>query len=169
MVRTMTVQTGGCLCGAVRYEISGPAELTMSCHCRDCQYVSGGAPAHVMILRADDVAITKGKPKEHSTLSAEGNRMGRLFCEACGTPVFARNERHPEILQVKAGSLDDPSRFRVRANVWVSSAPPWHCIDAAVPRFPRDPEIGLAAFLELIRSSIVKLGRATGLSGSKTA
>ena len=122
-----------------------------------------------MILRADDVAITEGKPNEHTTISAGGNRMGRLFCAACGTPLFAKNERHPDILHVKAGSLDDTSRFRLRANIWVSSAPPWHYIDPAVPRFPRDPEGGLKAFFELIRTSIVKVGRATGLSKGKTA
>ena len=88
--------------------------------------------------------------------------MGRLFCETCGTPLFAKNEKHPEILHVKAGSLDDASRFRVQANIWVSSAPPWHYIDAALPRFPRDPEMGVKAFLELVRASVVKLGRVTG-------
>jgi hypothetical protein len=161
--------TGGCFCGAVRYEVSARPKVTLSCHCRDCQYVSGGAPAHAMILSADDVAITKGKPREHWTVSAKGNRMGRLFCETCGTPLFGKNERHPEILQVKAGSFDDTSQFRMRANAWVSSAPPWHYIDAEVMRFPRDPEMGLKAFLELARTSIAKLGRATGISSRKTA
>ena len=156
--------TGGCFCGAVRYELSARPKVTLSCHCRDCQYVSGGAPAHAMILSADDVAITKGKPKEHWTVSAKGNRMARLFCESCGTPLFAKNEAHPEIFQVKAGSLDDTSQFRMQANAWVSSAPHWHYIDAEVMRFPRDPEMGLKALLELARSSIVKLGRATGIS-----
>jgi hypothetical protein len=160
----MTALTGGCLCGAVRYEVGGSLKLTMSCHCRDCQYVSGGAPAHVMVAQADDVAVTKGRPREYAVVSAKGNRMGRLFCDVCGTPLFAKNEAHPEILHVKAGSLDDPSRFSVQANIWVSSAPPWHHIDSAVPRFPRDPEAGLKALLELARASVVRLGRATGLS-----
>jgi len=161
--------TGGCFCGAIRYEVSAPPQVTLSCHCRDCQYVSGGAPAHAMIVGADDVAITKGKPKEHRTISAKGNRMARLFCETCGTPLFAKNEAHPEILQVKAGSLDDTSQFHMQANAWVSSAPPWHFIDAEVMRFPRDPEMGFKAFLELARSSIVKLGRAAGIADRKTA
>ena len=87
--------TGGCFCGAVRYEVSARPKMTLSCHCRDCQYVSGGAPAHAMILSADDVAITKGKPREHWTVSAKGNRMGRLFCETCGTPLFGKNEASP--------------------------------------------------------------------------
>jgi hypothetical protein len=90
--------------------------------------------------------------------------MGRHFCETCGTPLFAKNEAHPEILQVKAGSFDDTSEFWMQANAWVISAPPWHYIDAEVMRFPRDPEIGLKGLLELARSSIVKLGRATGMS-----
>ncbi|HKS63039.1 MAG TPA: GFA family protein [Xanthobacteraceae bacterium] len=161
--------TGGCLCGAVRYEVSERPRATLSCHCRDCQYVSGGASAHAMIVGADDVAITEGKPKEHWTVSAKGNRMARLFCGTCGTPLFVKNEAHPEILQVKAGSLDDTSQFWMQANAWVSSAPPWHHIDAEVMRFPRDPEMGLKAFLELARSSIVKLGRATGISDRDTA
>ena len=122
-----------------------------------------------MILSADDVTITRGKPKEYWTVSTKGNRMARLFCETCGTPLFAKNEAHPEILQVKAGSFDDTSRFRMRANAWVSSAPPWHYIDAEVMRFPRDPEMGLKGFLELARTSIVKLGRATGIGNRKTA
>ena len=101
-------------------------------------------------------------------MSDKGNRMGRLFCESCGAPLFAKNERNPEILHVKVGSLDVASQFRVQANIWVSSAPPWHHIDAAVPRFPRDPEMGVKAFLELVRASVVKLGRATGISKIKT-
>jgi hypothetical protein len=159
----MTNITGGCLCGAVRYEITGKPKLAVSCHCRECQYVSGGAPAYALILLADHVTITKGSAKEHWTLSAKGNRIARLFCEECGTPLFAKNEQHPQFLTVKVGSLDDPSGFRPQANIWVKSAQPWHDLDPAVPRFDRDPEIGLSALVELARSGIVTLGRKAGL------
>jgi hypothetical protein len=159
----MTKLTGGCLCGAVRYEITGKPKLAVSCHCRDCQYVSGGAPAHVLVLLREHVTITQGTAKEHWTLSAKGNRIARLFCEACGTPLFARNEKHPEFLPVKVGSLDDPSGFRPQANIWVKSAQPWHDLDPAIPLFDQDPEMGISALLELARSSLVKLGRRAGL------
>ena len=159
----MTHLTGGCLCGAIRYEISGRPKLAISCHCRDCQYVSGGAPAHAMILLEKDVTITKGTPREHWTTSAKGNRIARLFCETCGTPLFAKNAQHPEYFPVKIGSLDDPSTFHVQANIWVNAAQPWHHVDAAVPRFAHDPELGLTALVELVRTSAVKLARATGL------
>ncbi|HJQ60609.1 MAG TPA: GFA family protein [Vineibacter sp.] len=124
--------------------------------------MSGGAPAHALILLAADVTITKGVAKAYWTTSAKGNRIARMFCETCGTPLFAKSEKRPEYLPVKVGSLDDPSRFRVQANIWMSSAQPWHGVDAAVPAFPRDPEISLTALLELARTTVVKIGRAVG-------
>jgi hypothetical protein len=156
-------RTGGCFCGAVRYEITGKPKLAVSCHCRDCQYASGGAPAHALILLREHVRITKGAPKEHWSLSAKGNRIARLFCEHCGTPLFARNEAHPEFLPVKIGSLDDPAAFRPQANIWVCSAQPWHDLDPAIPRFDRDPELGISALVELARSSLVRLVRRAGM------
>src|SRR5262249_47254127 len=80
----------------------------------DCQYASGGAPAHALILLREHVRITKGAPKEHWSLSAKGNRIAQLFCEHCGTPLFARNEAHPEFLPVKIGSLEIPQHFARR-------------------------------------------------------
>jgi len=159
----MTKLAGGCLCGAVRYEINGKPKFTVSCHCRHCQYVSGGAPTHAVIMRSEDVIITKGAAREHWALSEKGNRIARLFCERCGTPLFAKNETYPEFLPVKVGSLDDPSFFRPQANIWTKSARPWHFLDAAIPQFEREPEMGATALFEVARSLIVRLGRMVGL------
>jgi hypothetical protein len=151
--------TGGCLCGAVRYELSGPEQIEFSCHCRECQYVSGGAPSHLIVMRSENVAITKGEPKEYWTISAKGRRVARLFCAECGVPLFDKNEKLPQYLAVKVGSLDDPSVFRTQANIWTQSAQPWHYLDPAISRFKANPELGFRAFLELARTSAVKLGR----------
>ena len=151
--------TGGCLCGAVRYELSGAAQIELSCHCRDCQYVSGGAPAHAIVMRSEDVAITKGHATEYWNTSAKGRRVARLFCEHCGVPLFAKNEKHPQYLAVKVGSLDDPSGFRPQANIWTKSAQPWHHLDIAISRFKENPELGMAALFEFARTSAVKLSR----------
>ena len=164
----MTKTTGGCLCSAVRYEVDGKPKFAVSCHCRDCQYISGGAPAHALIMRREDVTITKGTVKEYWTLSEKGNRIARLFCEHCGTPIFAKSEMHPELLPIKIGSLDDPSRFKPQANIWTKSAQPWHFLDAAVPQFEGDPEIGATALFELARSSLVKFGRMVGLQSAQS-
>jgi hypothetical protein len=95
-----------------------------------------------MISRAEDVTITKGHPKQYWMISAPGNRVARLFCENCGTPLFAKNEKHPEFLAIKVGTLDDPSPFRSQADIWTQSAQPWHSLDEAVPRFQQNPETG---------------------------
>jgi hypothetical protein len=133
--------------------------MELSCYCRDCQYVSGGGPAHTMIMRSEDVKITKGEAKEYWTVLAKGRRVARLFCEKCGTPLFARNEKNPQYLAVKTGSLDDPSTFEPQANIWIKSAQPWHHLDAALARFKENPELGIAGLFELVRSTGVKLGR----------
>jgi Glutathione-dependent formaldehyde-activating enzyme len=109
------------------------------------------------------VTITKGAAKEHWTLSEKGSRIARLFCGQCGTPLFAKNESHPEFLPVKVGSLDDPRSFRPQANIWTKSAQPWHFLDAAIPQFERDPKMGTTAMFEIARSSLVRLGRVVGL------
>jgi hypothetical protein len=73
----MTKLSGGCLCGAVRYEINGRPKFAVSCHCRHCQYVSGGEATHALIMRSEDVIITKGAAKEHWTTSENPNdRLG---------------------------------------------------------------------------------------------
>ena len=83
----------------------------------------------------------------------------RIFCEKCGTPLFARNEKLPQYLAVKVGSLDEPSVFEPQANIWIKSAQPWHHLDAAISRFKENPELGARAILEFFRSSAVKLSR----------
>ncbi len=159
----MDVTTGGCLCGAVRYEARGRPKFALSCHCRDCQYVSGGGPAHVLLFAAEAVTVTKGQPRTYRSKSESGNDIGRSFCEACGTPLFAHNAAHPEVLPVKVGSLDDPSTFRPRADIWVSSAQPWTRLDSTVPQVAKNPSVGVTA-LALGKASLAKLGRKIGLT-----
>ena len=165
----MANRTGGCLCGAVRYELSGRAQMDLSCYCRDCQYVSGGGPAHAIVMLAKEVKTTKGEPKEYWTVSAKGRRVARIFCDKCSTPLFARNEKLPEYLAVKVGSLDDPTVFEPQANIWTKSAQPWHHLDAAISRFKENPELGARAIFEFFRSSAVKLGRLIRKRGDSSA
>jgi hypothetical protein len=130
---------GGCLCGAIRYEIESDSSLAAFCHCRDCQYVSGGAPAAVVVFPSDAVRVVRGKERVFWNKADSGARVYRSFCDNCGTPLFAGNELHPKSVVVKLGSLDDPSRFAPLCHIWTSSAQPWHHIDPAKPAFPKSP------------------------------
>lgn len=135
----MTRWTGGCLCGAVRYEASADPVVCVVCHCRDCQYVSGGGPSYAMIFERAAVSIKQGAPQGYVSVADSGTRVSRQYCADCGTPLFAHNADHETHIAVKVGSLDDPSGFNAAGHIWTSSAPPWHPIDRALPCAERNP------------------------------
>lgn len=136
----MKDMTGGCLCGAIRYQVSGEPSVAGACYCRDCQYISGGAPAYGLMVLKGQVRVTQGNPKVFWTQADSGNSVARHFCPDCGTPLFSENSANPEYLPIKAGSLDDPSSFKCQAHIWTASAQPWHHLDPALPRFEKNPE-----------------------------
>ncbi len=130
---------GGCLCGQIRYEVNGDSFLALRCHCRDCQYVSGGEPAAVLAAPADSVRCLQGEPRVFRSKADSGAGVYRSFCANCGTPLFAGNDLHPEMIAIKIGSLDDPAKFPPAYHIWTSSAQPWHHLDPAKPSFPKSP------------------------------
>ena len=130
---------GGCTCGAIRYELSAEPIMAVACHCRDCQYSTGGGPANVIGMSKAALAITKGAPRAYWSISEKGNRVARHFCAECGTPLFAESAATPDFIGVKIGSLDDPSRFKPAVNIWVKSAQPWTYIDPALMKFEKNP------------------------------
>lgn len=130
---------GGCYCGAVRYESAGRPGFRGQCHCRECQYVSGGAENLFMILPSDGFRYTEGAPRRFSRSDID-NAVTREFCGACGTHMATRSPRDPNILILKIGTLDDPSEYGgPQAAIWTSEAQPFHLIPEGVPTFPGFP------------------------------
>ena len=99
--------TGGCACGAIRYECSAEPLASMLCHCRDCQYESGSAFTSAMAVPAPAFTITQGSPKSHAVTAASGGTSRRFFCSECGSPLFSRVTAAPDIVTIAVGSLDD--------------------------------------------------------------
>ena len=130
--------TGGCACGAVRYECSAEPFLAVNCHCRDCQRASGTAYTSGLLVPGAALRVTKGTPKWYTSAADSGRRVSRGFCPECGSPVLARNEAYPMFV-IAAASLDDPSGHRPSRDVWTASAQPWDHMDPAVPRFATYP------------------------------
>ena len=81
----MSNRTGGCLCGAVRYEFSVDPIFQVACHCTDCQKASGGSPTLAMILPPGSVTVTKGAPKTFASPGDSGALVERIFCDNCGS------------------------------------------------------------------------------------
>ncbi|MBT9473061.1 MAG: GFA family protein [Pseudomonadota bacterium] len=129
---------GGCACGSVRYKITQPPMAVGVCHCRQCQYSSGGGPNYVALAPRTAFELTKGYPKGFKSAGGSGSDVERVFCPECGTPLYSDPTSMP-FLAVKVGSLDDPSALSPAMHIWTAEAPPWHQMTPGLPAFPQGP------------------------------
>ncbi len=131
--------SGGCLCGAVRYEIDGEPVIVAHCHCTDCQKMSGAGHTTGAMFAADGVRVS-GEVREFRLESGKESEVTRSFCPRCGSPLFGRNSRMPDYLTVTAGTLDEPDRLTPEVAIFSRSKRSWDAIDAALPLFESQPE-----------------------------
>ena len=132
-------RTGGCLCGAIRYESSGESVFALQCHCRDCQRQSGAAYVAAMRVPSAGFRITRGTPKRYVAKADSGNEIVRVFCGDCGTPLYVQVATRPDLVGLRVCTLDDPSGFRAEADIFVKSAQPWDYMNPTIPKFPTYP------------------------------
>ncbi len=132
---------GGCMCGAIRYEVSSEPMAVMDCHCRDCQYASGGSHTTAVVVPGPAFRLTKGTPKRFTVKGDSGQDITRSFCGDCGSPLFSE-PAGGQIWVVKAGSLDDPSWLQVAGALYTKSAQPWAHIDRTKMVFEKMPPQG---------------------------
>ena len=123
--------TGGCLCGACRYELSAAPYFAYVCHCTDCQTQSGSAFNMSMPAPRAALKITKGAPAVFLRPMPGGRISEVNFCGACGSRLFALS--NPEVAVVRPGTLDDASWVFPAVQNFVRSAHPWAIIEG-VPR-----------------------------------
>ena len=134
----MKLIEGGCLCGAVRYTASAEPILTRACWCRVCQYFASGNATINVVFPKDAVAIA-GQLNDFVSTADSGNRMHRRFCPACGTQLFSESEARPNLIIVRAGTLDDPGIAKASGVIWTKSAPSWAYLDPELPHFEGQP------------------------------
>lgn len=127
---------GGCLCGAIRYRVTAPLAGTAACHCRKCQYGSGGGPNYVALAPREAFEVVRGEPVRHLSTADSGAQVTRAFCGACGTPLYSDSPNLPA-LALRVGSLDAPSALGPALHIWVEAAPPWHAIPPGASVRPR--------------------------------
>jgi hypothetical protein len=122
----MNVQRGGCLCGAVRYEVSGQPVRTGACHCRYCQQRTGSAFGISHYFDADAVRFNDAPRSSYTHHSDESGRtLQQDFCPRCGSVVSWVAEAIPGARAIAGGSLDNPDAYPVRRHIWLRSAHAW--------------------------------------------
>ena len=113
---------GGCLCGAVRFEVTGELGRIGHCHCKMCQRSHGAAFGTYAHVPNDKFRFTSGEKLVKRYASSEG--VTRTFCSECGSALqFLVSGR--DHLSVTAGCFDDNVRAPVDYELWTSSAAPW--------------------------------------------
>ena len=133
----MREQTGGCLCGQVRYRLTAELVISRLCWCRDCQHIAGNGTANA-IFPTPNIEIS-GTVAEYSSQGDSGNTVRRRFCPNCGCHLFADSTGRAGLTVVRVGTLDEPSSIRPVANIWSASAPKWACLDPTLDRIERQP------------------------------
>ena len=140
----MTVREGGCLCGDVRFEVTGRPVVVGHCHCRDCQKTSGGGHVSFAFYLAEHATVN-GEPAAYDVPANAGGTTTRVFCPRCGSRLFARSSRRPGLLGIVVAAFDEPDDFTPSVSLYVSRRPPWDTLAEATTRFdedipPRQPE-----------------------------
>ena len=121
---------GGCLCGQVRWRATAEPINVRLCHCRNCQRATGGSFFARALFMDPDVARSG-----ETTRWASSERLHRLSCTRCGTPVFAEPQDGPWIA-VSLPTLDEPEALRPGSHIWVSAKRDWVRIDDGLPQYP---------------------------------
>ena len=130
---------GGCYCGSLRFRASGEPMFRGQCHCRECQYISGGHPNAVMAMPESGFTYTKGMPKKFKR-SDLPNGVTREFCPDCGTHILAKSPAVPGAVLLKAGVFDDPSLYgKPQMVIFTIDKQVFHQIPEGVPVFERVP------------------------------
>ncbi len=116
-------QTGGCQCGKLRYEISEAPQLVYTCHCRDCQRLTGSAFSVGIVVPEGAFRLDGAAPRPLQRMADSGRLSTRWVCPECGSWVCG--PPRDGVVRVRAGTLDDASWLRPTRHVWTRSKQPW--------------------------------------------
>ncbi len=130
---------GGCYCGAIRYEVTSKPVLKAQCHCRECQYISGGGPNFFMTVPANGFAYAQGTPSRFTRSDLE-RPVTREFCSVCGTHLTTQLEPLGMTV-VKIGTLDDPAKdFKdAKMAIYTKDTQPYLHVPDTLPTFDALP------------------------------
>ncbi|MGH7053718.1 MAG: GFA family protein [Stellaceae bacterium] len=116
-------QTGGCLCGAIRYEMTEEPQLVYTCHCTDCQRLTGSAFSMGVVVAERAFRLHGVAPRPLQRAADSGRVATRLVCPQCGSWVCGTPR--DGLVRVRAGTLDETSWLRPTRHIWTRSRQSW--------------------------------------------
>ncbi|MEO6341334.1 MAG: GFA family protein [Caulobacteraceae bacterium] len=134
MTETNPALIGGCLCGAIRYAISGKPLFVSQCCCKDCQKATGTGHTTILGIHGSQMRMT-GTPATYTNAGESGGKVTRHFCGVCAGRLYTSGDMPGEIIIFQAGSLDDPNQVRPENVIYAKDAPVWDFFDPAIPKY----------------------------------
>jgi hypothetical protein len=129
----MQFREGGCLCGAIRYRVSGTPLYTAICHCQSCRKASAAPSVAWQTYELHNFELLTGKPRTYR--SSPG--VQRTFCQNCGSPLTFSSEQRATQIDITSVSLDDPEAMPPDREVWLQDKLSWESVNVVRQQFPQ--------------------------------
>ena len=123
--------SGKCLCGNITFSADTEIKLTANCHCTDCRAATGAAYGTLLFVDEDAFKVT-GTPKTFRHKADSGADMEKNFCPDCGSQLFGRNSKRPNVISIRAGAVEQTELVKPAVNVF---------LDSKIESTPIDPEL----------------------------
>lgn len=135
------VSEGGCLCGSVRYRISGTCRSSSVCFCRSCRLASGAPSVAWFVVNLTQFDLLSGE----LTTFQSSPPVKRSFCTKCGTPLAYQHTDDATTIELTTATLDDPLRFPPLREIWHSQKVSWAASDSTIPHYSEETQSGSQA------------------------
>lgn len=132
------VYKGGCLCGAVRFEVTAAPAMTGFCYCLSCRKSSGaGHTFHAIVPQA--ALKISGEVRGYDWRADSGGNVTTSFCPTCGSQLFGKSSAMGDMITFRVAALDDPSSIKPQMSIYTKRLLPWDHLDTALPGFSAMP------------------------------
>jgi hypothetical protein len=131
---------GGCMCGAVRYRISGVPMVAALCHCDRCRPQSGSAFSTIIIIKRLTITL-EGETAVSEDIGSSGLPVARRYCPRCGSPPTTEPDVAPEVMMVKTGGIDSNEWFHPVMELFVGRRRPWVMPVPGAQQFESNPPL----------------------------
>ena len=132
---SQTTLRGSCLCGTVKYEVTGEPQRFYHCHCSRCRKATGTGHASNLFLQPGALKWLSGEERIHAFKVPEAKRFTNQFCSACGSRL-PRQAKDTDIVMIPSGSLDDEAPIKPQARIFSGARASWSCADDGLPVYP---------------------------------
>ncbi len=134
----MSVFSGKCLCGNVSYQCHSEPKAIFNCHCEDCRRATGSVFGTNLFVPENEVEIS-GEVSSYSHISDSGSTMTKRFCSNCGSLLFGSNSAKPNVVSIRAGTVDQLALIKPQINLFMDKKVPSTSIDENLKQASRMP------------------------------